>query len=163
MGSSLMLRDTMSRILVHFLAVLLVCGCARRGTGLSSLDEARRAAEDFWLHADADAVLQHIESGVTSEEERGIRNFAKGWKVAKLRDHPDRAETHTLADFEKVWERFRKDWPVKAPYEPKRWSHTPEIVFVFHFAIKDEKEPVSGMYFVGAYQRSGLWYFAKIK
>jgi hypothetical protein len=154
--------NAMSRILGSLLFLLLACGCARQGVGLADVAEARRGAEAFMLHAEVDAVIRHMESGmITGEEEKAFHDFAKRWKLAQLREHPARTETRTLAEFEEDRKKFQKGWPVEMPYTPVQWAHPPEVVFVFYFETKGGKEPLSGMYFVGAYRRDGLWYFTK--
>jgi hypothetical protein len=154
----------MKLIVVTILFTVLASGCSRKSVGLVDVDHARRAAEAFLLHADADAVLQHMESGMISTEEAdAFRDFAKRWKSAKLRSHPEKTGTCTLPEFEDAQKKFRKDWPVETPYAPVKWSRQPDVVFVCHFEIRDEKEPFSGMYFVGAYRQNDRWYFSRQK
>jgi hypothetical protein len=153
----------MRLISISLLVLLVVSGCSRKTAGLADMEAAHRAAESFILHADADAVLLHIESEITDEEERAFRDYAKRWKSSKLRQHPTKTAVCTLSEFEESRKEFRKDWPAEMPYAPLKWSRPPEVVFVYHFEIKDEKEPVSGMYHVGAYRSKEVWYFSRQK
>jgi hypothetical protein len=152
----------MNHAILPLLLILFACGCARDRAGLPDIETARQSAEAFMRYGDADAIITYTEGGaLTDEEKKSFRDYANRWKGAKIRSHYERTETLTVPEFEEARKKYRKDWPAEMPYTPVRWSKQPEVVFVCYFEMRHEKEPTSGMYFIGAYRDSGLWYFAK--
>ena len=153
----------MTRLVLSCFVLLAVSACThgdRPPRGMHSIEEARRAADLFFIEGSPRLFLQSIdESGASDHQREAFLKFAKsGWPNAKLRQHHKWTRLVSPAELIEIKNEARKEWSeeLKTAADKAHWNVTPEKFIVYYF----ESDSSHAYWTLGLYRREGLWFFA---